>query len=111
MMPIEKGREAGRQTNRAVEIVAREAAKFIAREAGAESLITVIRGQSVAHGERIHIFVSIFPVEKTRSALAFLERQREAFSNHLKQYAHLRLPRVDFLLDNGEQSLPNMHVK
>lgn len=88
--------------NRATEIVAREAALFIAREAGSESLITVIRAQSVSHGERIMIFISVFPVEKARGALSFLERQREAFSNHLKKHAHLRLPRVDFMLDNGE---------
>lgn len=96
-------REPRKQTNRAAEIVAREAAQFIAREAGNESLITVIRAESVAHGERIMVFVSVFPVEKARAALAFLERQREAFSKYLKSHARLRLPRVDFLLDNGEQ--------
>jgi len=93
-----------KQNEKVAEIVAREAALFIAREAGSESLITVIRAQSVAHGERIMVFVSVFPVEKARGALAFLERQREAFSNHLKSHTHLRLPRVDFMLDNGEHS-------
>ena len=92
---------------RATEIVAREAAIFIQREASSDSLITVIRAQSVSHGERIMVFVSVFPVEKARAALAFLERQREAFSNHLKSHTHLRLPRVDFMLDNGETSLPD----
>jgi ribosome-binding factor A len=93
-----------KSTARATEIVAREAALFIAREAGNESLITVIRAESMSHGERITVFVSVFPVEKARAALAFLERQREAFSNHLKKHTHLRLPRIDFMLDNGEQS-------
>ena len=93
-----------KQNEKVAEIVAREAALFIAREAGSESLITVIRAQSVAHGERIMVFVSVFPVEKARGALAFLERQREAFSNHLKSHTHLRLPLVDFMLDNGEHS-------
>lgn len=92
---------------RAAEIVAREAAVFIQREAGNESLITVIRAETRAHGERIMVFVSVFPVEKARFALSFLERQREAFSNHLKKHARLRLPRVDFMLDNGESSLPD----
>lgn len=90
------------QENRATEIVAHEAAIFIQREASSDSLITVTHAQSVSHGERIMVFVSIFPVEKARAALAFLERQREAFSNHLKKHTHLRLPRVDFMLDNGE---------
>lgn len=90
--------------SRVTEIVAREAAQFISREAGSESLITVIRAQSVAHGDRIMVFVSVFPVEKAHAALAFLERQREAFSDHLKTHARIRLPRIDFMLDNGEQS-------
>lgn len=91
------------RSDRATAIVAREAAQFIAREAGGESIITVIRAESRAHGERMTIFVSVFPEEKTRAALAFLERQREAFSNHLKRHAHLRLPRIDFLLDDRAQ--------
>lgn len=94
---------ARRQSDRATEIVAREAARFIAREAGTESLITVIRAQSAAHGDRIMVFVSVFPEEKARAALAFLERQRAAFSEYLKKRARLSLPRIDFLLDNGEQ--------
>ena len=92
-----------KQDDRAAEIVAHEAAQFIQREAGSESLITVIRAQSVAHGDRMLVFVSVFPIEKAQTAMRFLERQREAFSDHLKQHARMRLPRVDFMLDNGEQ--------
>ena len=102
--PDRRTREPRKESSRAAEIVAREAAQFIAREAGSESLITVIRAQSVAHGDRIMVFVSVFPIEKARAALAFLARQREAFSDHLKQHARLRLPRIDFMLDNGEQT-------
>lgn len=93
-----------KQSERATEIVAHEAAEFIAREAGKDSLITVIRAESVSHGERMLVFVSVFPIEKAPVALAFLERQREAFSDYLKQHARLRLPRIDFLLENGEHS-------
>ncbi len=89
---------------RATEIVAREAALFIAREAGSESLITVIRAETRAHGDRIIVFVSVFPIEKARAALSYLERQREAFSDYLKRHARIRLPRIDFMLDNGEHS-------
>jgi len=104
MNPAPRKREPRKQSNRAAEIVAHEAAQFIQREAGTESLITVIRAQSVAHGDRMMVFVSVYPVEKARAALAFLERQREAFSDYLKEHARLRLPRIDFMLDNGEQS-------
>jgi ribosome-binding factor A len=103
MMHNERSRSPKKQADRAAEIVAHEAAQFIAREAGSESLITVIRAQSVAHGDRMMVFVSVFPIEKAPSAMHFLERQREAFSNHLKQHARMRLPRIDFMLDNGEQ--------
>jgi len=96
---------ANRHNDHVVAIIAREAAQFIVREAGNESLITVIRARSVAHGERVMVFVSVFPTEKARAALAFLERQRSAFSSHLKEHTRLTpLPRIDFLLDNGEQS-------
>ena len=93
------------QHDRATEIVAREAAQFILREAGSGSLITVIRAESDARGEHVKVFVSVYPTDKIPAALQFLERQREAFADYLKQHARLRLPRVDFLLDNGEQSL------
>lgn len=90
---------------RASEIIAHEAAQFISREAGSGSLITVIRAEPVAHGDRVLVFVSIFPEDKAQPALAFLNRQREAFSDHLKTHTRLRpLPRVDFLLDNRENS-------
>ena len=104
MNPDTRSRSPRRQSERAAEIVAHEAAEFIQREAGTESLITVIRAQSVAHGDRMMVFVSVYPVEKARSALAFLEHRRAAFSDHLKQHARLRLPRVDFMLDNGEHT-------
>ncbi len=99
-----RSRSPRKQSNRATEIVAREAALFIAREAGNESLITVIRAESIAHGDRVLVFVSVFPEEKARAALAFLERQREAFSDYLKSHSHIRLPRIDFLLDNRAQT-------
>jgi len=103
-MPSAQKGSSKQKNDRAAEIVAREAAQFIAREAGNESLITVIRAKSVAHGDRIMVFVSVFPIEKAHAAMSFLERQREAFSDYLKKNARLRLPRIDFMLDNGEES-------
>lgn len=100
MKPSERG-------SRVLEIIAREAAQFIEREAGSGSLITVIRAQRMGN-ERTHrvgVFVSIFPEDKARTALAFLDRQRETFSDYLKTHTRLRpLPRIDFLLDNREES-------
>jgi len=106
MMAPDK-KPVSRRGDRALAIIERGAAQFIAREAGSDSLITVVRAMPLAHGERMIVFVSVFPVEKARAALAYLERQREAFSNYLKEYVRLSpLPRVDFQLDNGESLLP-----
>jgi len=91
------------RAGRALASIAHEAARFIAQEATSDSLITVIRAEPIKRGERVLIFISVFPESKTRAALTFLERHREAFSNHLKSHARLRpLPRVDFMIDNRE---------
>ena len=102
MTPANKN-GARRRENRTVEIIAHEAAQFIAREAGTESLITVTNARVVAHGDRMIVFVTVFPEEKSQAAIAFLERQREAFSDYLKAHTRLApLPRVDFMLDARE---------
>lgn len=88
-----------------IEIIAHEAANFITREAGPDSLITVTRASIAGRGEHVIVFLSVFPIEKARPALAFLERQREAFSEHLKKHARIMpLPRVEFALDPGEEN-------
>ncbi|OYV27184.1 MAG: hypothetical protein B7W98_02305 [Parcubacteria group bacterium 20-58-5] len=92
-------------TTRAAHVIARHAAEFIEREAGKDSLITVTRAVPNTHGDRYTVFVSVLPDDKVRPALAFLERQREAFSDYLKMHARLRpLPRIDFMLDDGEKN-------
>jgi len=94
---------ASDRKGRVTEIISREAAQYITREAGSGSLITVIRAEAASHGDRILVFVSVFPEDKTQAALNFLERHRQDFSDHLKTHARLRpLPRVDFMLDNRE---------
>lgn len=90
---------------RATEQIAHEAANFIRQEAGPESLITVTRAILGSHGDRATVFVSVFPEEKTQSALFFLELNRQAFSEHLKTHTRLKpLPRITFMPDNGEKS-------
>ncbi len=96
---------SSRHRKRAAELVAHEAAVFISREAGTQSLITVTRSEPEARGERVAVYVSVFPAASALAALAFLERRREAFSDHLKEHTRLSpLPRVDFLLDTGERN-------
>ncbi len=97
--------KSSNRDNRALEIIAHEAAQFILQEAGPDSLITVTRAEASPRGDRVTIFVSVFPEDKMRPAISFLTRHRGAFSDHLKQHARLRpLPRVEFLLDDGERN-------
>ena len=89
-----------KRDNRTAAIVAHEAARFIANEAGPGSLITVTRAQVSSRGDRVSVFVSIFPETQAARALDFLTRQREAFSDYLKEHARLSpLPRVSFMLE------------
>lgn len=103
-LPGREPRGANKRVGRIAALVAHEAAIFIREAAGTESLITVTRAEAAPKGERITVFVSVFPEAKEASALAFLARQREAFSAHLKTHARLApLPRVDFAPDEGEK--------
>ncbi|HVM58906.1 MAG TPA: ribosome-binding factor A [Candidatus Paceibacterota bacterium] len=95
-----------RHDERMAEVIAHEAAAFIAREAGTQSLITVTRAVAANDkGDRYSVFVSVFPDDRAKTALEFLSRQREAFSEHLKVHARLHpLPRIEFLIDPGEKN-------
>ena len=76
MTPISNTGGGRHQSERATEIIAHAAAEFVAREAGTESLITVIRAQHQSGlgagraGAKVIIFVSVYPVEKARAASA-----------------------------------------
>ncbi len=90
-------------SNRAAATLAQEAASFLTREAGPESLITVTRAELSQRGERAIVFISVFPEDRIPGALFFLDRQRSAFSEHLKKHTRLRpIPRITFLPENGE---------
>lgn len=95
---------ASHHDGRATEQIAHEAANFIRQEAGPESLITVTRAVLTSRGDRATVFVSVFPEEKTQSALFFLELNRQGFSEYLKMHTRLNpLPRINFMPDNGEK--------
>lgn len=97
--------DAKKHASRTAELIAHEAAQFIVREAGTASLITVTRATLSRTGDRATVFVSVLPDEQAPFALSFLSRQREHFSEYLKQKTRIKpLPRVDFLLDDGEKS-------
>ena len=93
-----------KRAGRTSELIAHEAARFIKENAGTESLITVTRAATLGTGTRVVVYVSVFPEDREPSAIAFLARQRETFSNHLKMRVRVRpLPRITFEIDHGEK--------
>jgi hypothetical protein len=89
-----------RHDDRAAELVAHEAAKWILGAASSRSLITVTRAARDARRPHLTVYVSVYPIEEARSALAFLARSHKDFSDHLKQHTRLRpLPPIDFALE------------
>jgi ribosome-binding factor A len=98
---------ARRHDERAGEQLAHEAAVWISRESGTQSLITVTRASMGNKGAHATIYVSIFPEEQIRPGLAFLERARYDFGLHLRAHSRIRpIPAVEFLLEDGEAHKP-----
>ena len=89
--------------DRLTELIAHEAASWVLREAGGQSMITVTRALLASHGDRARVFVSIFPPDQTSAALSFLKRSARDFRDHLATHARIRpLPVIEFVLDEGE---------
>ena len=81
------------------------AARYVAREAGRESLITPTRTILSKNRRNATIFVSVYPNEATDLALAFLTRHKDLFREDLKKTSRLaRLPYITFELDRGERN-------
>ncbi|MES2202867.1 MAG: ribosome-binding factor A [Patescibacteria group bacterium] len=80
------------------------AAEFLAREAGRESLITVTRaemGEDRKHGV---IYITVYPDSAEVGALNFCNRNRGEFGKFFeKRVRGMRLPHVEFVIDEGEK--------
>ncbi|HEY4489486.1 MAG TPA: ribosome-binding factor A [Candidatus Paceibacterota bacterium] len=81
------------------------AARYIAREAGRDTLITPTRTELSKNRKNVTIFVSVYPNEQTEHALAFLARHKDLFREDLKKTSRLAvLPYIKFELDYGERN-------
>ena len=97
--------KANHHGERAEEQITHLAAEFIVRESNATSLITVTRSVLTSKGDRVVIFVTVFPETATVHALDFLNRNRDEFRTYLKEKARLRIiPSVLFEEDYGEKN-------
>lgn len=79
------------------------AAKYIAREANRNTLITPLRTDIGSDRKNATIYVSVYPTEEGQHALTFLTRHKDLFREYLKKAARLgTLPYIRFELDYGE---------
>jgi len=86
-------------------ILTEQAARYIAREAGRNTLITPTRTELSKNRKNATVFVSVYPNEETEHALTFLKRHKDLFREDLKKTARLAvLPYITFELDYGERN-------
>lgn len=103
--PVPKGGKQNHHGERAEEQITHLAAEFIARMSNGTSLITVTRSVLTSKGDRVVIFVTVFPENMTTFAIEFLNRNRDEFRTHLKEKARLRMiPSILFEEDYGEKN-------
>lgn len=81
------------------------AAKYIALEAGRQTLITPTRTILSKNRRNAEIFISVYPTEESEHAITFLTRHKDLFREYLKKASRLAiLPYITFTLDLGERN-------
>lgn len=90
---------------RALSILLENAGRYIAREAGRDTLITPTRATLSKDRQNATIYVSVFPDGQDDHAINFLMRHKDIFRNELKKTTRfVRLPYIRFEIDQGEKS-------
>lgn len=90
---------------RAISILLENAGRYIAREAGRDTLITPTRATFSKDRQNATIYVSVFPDGQDDHAISFLMRHKDLFRNELKKTTRfVRLPYIRFEIDQGEKS-------
>ncbi len=88
---------------RMAEIISRASANFLEKNSNKASMITVTKTEILNKGKKALIFISVFPAEKSKDALAFAKRKRTEMRIFLKEETNLPIiPFVDILIDRGE---------
>lgn len=90
---------------RAVSILLESAGRYIAREAGRDTMITPTRAVLSRDRKHATIYVSVFPDTEDVHAITFLMRHKDLFRNELKKTTRFtRLPFIRFEIDRGERA-------
>ncbi|MCI0542572.1 ribosome-binding factor A [bacterium] len=83
----------------------RAASEFFARESNRQSMITVTRVRLGNKNRTAQVCVSVFPEEREAQAIDFMKRRKGEFSKFLSEKTKLQyLPKVDFVIDEGEKN-------
>ncbi len=86
-------------------VLLRLAARYIAKEANRNTLITPTRVSLSTSRTRAIVFVSVFPDSEADKAVEFLQRHRGSFFDFLKKESRLfPIPGISFEFDVGEQN-------
>ena len=80
------------------------AAQFLGQENNKTSLITVTSATCSPDLKRATIFITVFPVEKEKTALEFAKRKRPELREFFKKKLEIKtIPFVDIAIDLGEK--------
>jgi ribosome-binding factor A len=91
--------------DRAVSILLENAGRYIAREAGRNTLITPTRAVFSKDRQNATIYISVYPEAEEGHAIDFLMRHKDLFRNELKKTTRfVRLPFIWFEIDKGERA-------
>lgn len=86
------------------EMIAHEAATYIAAEANTDPMITVTRADVSPDLRNATIFFTTLPEGKEEGALIFLKRNGTEMRRSIMKKAHIKIiPHLDFAVDYGER--------
>lgn len=80
-------------------------AKYLNREAGTKSLITVTHCEITADSKKVTAYISVIPENLEQEALNFAKRRRPEIREYIKENSRLKqLPHVEVEIDEGEKN-------
>ncbi|MBP7805047.1 MAG: ribosome-binding factor A [Candidatus Pacebacteria bacterium] len=92
-------------TEKLEESITREAAMFFEREGNRQALITVTRTVLTKRGNGATLFISVFPPEKEKAAMDFINRNLGELRSALREKIKSRaIPTLRIVPDYGERT-------
>ncbi len=80
-------------------------AQFIEKESNKESLVTITRCEISSDRKNIDVLISVFPQDKEKQVIDFLDRRKWDARDYIKKKIQTRIiPFVHFKIDEGEKN-------